>query len=154
MIYASGIILLAIVPFFYANMLSRHLDDAVSKRELIRDVNTLNMGDVFFPVTDHDYRTLPDNSFGEYWYWDTPAVMRTEALAERFQMQSKQEKLQLIEEYKLALLKYGDYQIQETPEKILATYDQGDLLYAWNYEFDEAITSVHESLSLLTQAKP
>ncbi len=152
-IYLGGILVLGIVPFVLANTITYHMAHSVTDATLASDVNVLNMGDVYFPQNSSDLRTLPDQSFSRFTYWNEyeMGVMREDELIEEFQTQTVAEQEELIAAYIDVVEKYSRYRPEGEPAQILANYQQQKLIY--NYEFQEALTSVNLSLKRIATAK-
>lgn len=152
-IYLGGMMVLGVVPFVLANTITYHMAHSVTDATLASDVNVLNMGDVYFPQHEADYRILPDQRFSRFTYWNEyeMGVMREEALIDDFQMQSIEEQKSIIAGYLDAVEKYSGYRPEGDPTQILANYQEQKLIY--NYEFQEALSSVHLSLNRIATAK-
>lgn len=154
-IYLGGMMVLGIVPFVLANTITYHMAHSVTDATLASDVNVLNMGDVYFPKNRHDLRTLPDQSFSRFTYWNEyeMGVMREEELIEEFQTQTVAEQEELIAVYIDVVEKYSGYRSEGVPSEIRADYRELNMPFAHDEAFWEAIESVHLSLNRIATAK-
>lgn len=154
-IYLGGMMVLGVVPFVLANTITYHMAHSVTDATLASDVNVLNMGDVYFPKNRHDLRTLPDQSFSRFTYWNEyeMGVMREEELIEEFQTQTVAEQEELIVAYIDVLEKYSGYRPEGVPSEIRTDYRELNMPFTHDESFREAIESVHLSLNRITTAK-
>lgn len=156
LIYLCSIMILGSIPFIYANVLSNQLARSVDDATLVADIDALNLGDVYFPMSEHDQRTLPDLSFGDRYAYAVEGQfipMHGEELTEHFQHLSHDEVLSTIATYQDLIEKYSGYRPEGEPAEILHNFQTGKLVYVWNYEFDAAVSAAHQSIDLIDQAK-
>jgi hypothetical protein len=62
-----SILLLAIIPFLYASVLTDRIADSVTNYQLVQDIKSLDIGDVYFPAYTYVFEDYV-NKEGEYNY--------------------------------------------------------------------------------------
>lgn len=128
---------LSCLPFTFTKVLNEKTANLVANEELMHDINTLNIGDIYFPESGYEYATddqhpgefdftsyVAEDVFTPWFYRDSAAIFKSTRIAkEQLKQDTRAEKLRAIKEYLRVLKKYGG-NIEKKPNEVLAFYEE------------------------------
>ncbi|MEM6261007.1 MAG: hypothetical protein AAGI38_00765, partial [Bacteroidota bacterium] len=141
-VYFFIILLIAAGPIAYTGVHNSMVANKVTTSELESDLNALEIGDLFFPTNTYIFEPLnltPDGKVifdGDYHYnygysRSGVEVIATDELIELHTSPTTHAvKLEMIDRYMDVLEKYADYRIPYTSQKVLASFESKEMLFA------------------------
>lgn len=146
-LYASGILLFASAPFIYSHLLSQKIAETVSHEVFIQDINTLNIGERYFPG-DAGYSLNWNHVDYQYWMGGSHTLTEQEIRQIYRKNPRREDKLKQISAYMLVFYKYGGELPLNSAEEVLEHYE-----YRMHKSFDyESKYKVQANLAIIEEA--
>ncbi len=147
----GGVILITAIPFVHAQLSNHHIAQAVDDTSFMEDINSLNMGDVYFPLSEVDYRIFPEETFSPGFIYKN---LDASELILKHKRLTNEDKLQLVHAYQALIKKYSGYEYVYSAQQILTAYQQQEMILSRdNQAIYQAVAQTTASLKRIAQAK-